>query len=781
MPANPAGPQLPEPLVLRLDFTSDWHVGSGTGRPGHVDRLIVRDVDGLPYVPAKTLTGIWRDACERLVFGLDNGQAGAWTAWVSYLFGDQPARRETDPNRAPRPAVLSVRPARLPEPLRRRLSGDDQGARRLRAALTIIKPGVKIDRRSGRALDRHLRFEEMVGTGAMLTAPVALDLPQDADARAAAAALLMASTRLVERLGGKRRRGAGRCRLEIQGADIAGAIRWLRSRPTPPPVPATTPTASFAGPGASAGGEWVSISYELDLLGPLAVTSRAVGNVVESLDFVPGTCLLPHVTRALQQFGIDARPAIRSGDLRILPATIEIDRAPARAVPFGLFQHKEGGGLDKPATLVNRLVEGPDAQGRQLKQCRTGYLGPGGTARFPRHAAVEMCLRTHNTVDEESQRPTTDVGGVFSCQAIASPRLRGELRLRKDLADLLLGVPGWKQKLGGLCRLGRSRKDDYGAAELTVQDPGPPPAPYPCSGGKLFVWVLSDVLLRDERLRPAVDPDTLGRELEQRLGVHLRAADGLMDPPPFTRVRRCESWHTGWGLPRPSLVAIQAGSAVVFTLAGDPPTPAALARVEADGVGERTAEGFGQVRFNDPLLVRPASSWEKPNAPDKKPSRDASPLRSGDPAETFARAIEEEVWRREIRLTALGAAERRRDVLLWQDTRPNMSQLGGLRSIIARLRRWEDRSMAERWRAHLAENPRRRDGWPPGALERLRELLGDRDAVWRALAMPAVPTLMQGAETRLRTELWALAVRSLIDASIRAQKRELDRRQQPEG
>jgi CRISPR-associated protein Csx10 len=46
---------LNESFRLRLTMLSDWHIGSGTGRPGNVDRLIVRDSDGLPFAPAKTL------------------------------------------------------------------------------------------------------------------------------------------------------------------------------------------------------------------------------------------------------------------------------------------------------------------------------------------------------------------------------------------------------------------------------------------------------------------------------------------------------------------------------------------------------------------------------------------------------------------------------------------------------------------------------------------------------------------------------------------------------
>jgi len=73
-----------EQFRLRLTMESDWHIGSGTGRPGNIDRLVVRDGDGLPFVPAKTLRGIWRDACERLVRGLDDGKIGDWCslAWI---------------------------------------------------------------------------------------------------------------------------------------------------------------------------------------------------------------------------------------------------------------------------------------------------------------------------------------------------------------------------------------------------------------------------------------------------------------------------------------------------------------------------------------------------------------------------------------------------------------------------------------------------------------------------------------------------------------------------
>src|SRR5882724_73662 len=87
---------------LRLKMESDWHIGAGAGRPGDVDRLVRRDEDELPFVPGKTLTGIWRDACERVALGLDDGAPGAWSRWIPFLFGDQAGQPDQELNPTPK-------------------------------------------------------------------------------------------------------------------------------------------------------------------------------------------------------------------------------------------------------------------------------------------------------------------------------------------------------------------------------------------------------------------------------------------------------------------------------------------------------------------------------------------------------------------------------------------------------------------------------------------------------------------------------------------------------
>ncbi len=545
------------------------------------------------------------------------------------------------------------------------------------------------------------------------------------------------------------------------------------------------------------GVDWVCIPYVLQLDSPVNVSARTVGNVVETLDFVPGTFLLPRLTEALAALGVDARPWIASGSFRVLPATVEIDGRAGRPVPLALHYEKERGRLDQPDSLRNRLLQeaqelnnddrdqdrAPEDNKKhaQLKQCREGYLGEAQSGQMPRHAKVNLIVRTHNTIDEESQRPTEAVGGVYSYEAIAAPcRLRGEIRLRRDLAAQWMKYPTWRSAVEGPCRLGRSKKDDYGAATLTLDlpegaEPTPLEAPPACQDGRLFVWVLSDVLLRDQRLRFCPTAEALGEALQAALGVRLTVERA------FTRIRRIDSWNTAWGLPRPSLVALQAGSCVLFRTE---PAPAvdSLKQIEGSGIGERTAEGYGQLRFNDPLITGDPMKLQQPKSAENNKSKGDERVRlsQNDPNYKYAQQLEEVVWRDRIRRKALEVAhdeKRRQDVLHWSVDKdmPPTSQLGALRTVVQQVRSWTERAVVHKWLEHLKEIKRRKEKWPCQSLKVLDDLFQHEDRIWCIFDPQEWPALTDGVDA-LKKKLWDLAVRSLIDAAFQAHKRELDQR-----
>jgi CRISPR-associated protein Csx10 len=791
---------LSETFRIRLIMESDWHVGSGFGRPGSVDRLIARDANDLPFVPAKTLHGIWRDACERLCYGLDDGQVGGWSQLVDHLFGSQPALalgkedptgRHCDPTKIPIESSVKIRPAHIPSPMRELLSGRKN--RMLRQSLTFVKPGVKIDRRSGTAQTDMLRFEEVARQGMILEAEC--HLPIDGVELEVASALLQASAKLVERLGGKRRRGAGRCRLEIIGGNVAESIEWLKQNQTAPPWQSTGRENDCSDQGVwtnsnlNSKESWISVPLVLKLRGPLAVSYRTTGNVVETLDFLPGSYLLPHITRCFPDF----RKAVIGGDMLVLPAYPEIDGQRGQPVPIAWFSPKQ---LEKPlkpenrSRLINRLLQEGAANDAQLKQIRAGYISENPTKVY----TTPMMVQTHNTVQDRKQRPTSDVGGVYTYEAIAPVDddkpvvLRSELRIRKSLVESLKAE--WWKKLSSPVALGRSKKDDYGSVQLTAEPPSEPHETIiggaKAEDGKetLVVWLVSDMLLRNQSLKADPTAQCLGQELSKLLDIELkpRTSDGqlgLLDE--VVRVRRLDTWHVGWGLPRPSLVALQAGSCILFE-STDEVDVKRLRELEFSGIGERTAEGYGQIRFNHPLVGQPPKSWKTQTQTNSTIVGDLPANATLEPEDNmlaFAQQVVMACWIQEIRRKCLELAaspQKREELLGWiiqgQQGKPPMSQLGGLRGQLAMLRSAEDRQQVIDWLDHLDGNSRRKDSWP--SIQKVKAFLTEEEKIWEAIPTKDWPTLIPNAEEDLKKKLWPLAVRTFFDASIRAHKRKLE-------
>ncbi|MBD1389280.1 hypothetical protein IC617_07575 [Neiella sp. HB171785] len=63
--------------LLKLEFLSPWHVGSGLSAGAFADLLVNKDDNQLPIVPGKTLKGILRDALAQAdCFGWFDERAG---------------------------------------------------------------------------------------------------------------------------------------------------------------------------------------------------------------------------------------------------------------------------------------------------------------------------------------------------------------------------------------------------------------------------------------------------------------------------------------------------------------------------------------------------------------------------------------------------------------------------------------------------------------------------------------------------------------------------------
>lgn len=54
-------------IKYEITFFSEWHCGSGLSAGADTDALVIKDSAGLPYIPGKTIKGLFREAVEDLI------------------------------------------------------------------------------------------------------------------------------------------------------------------------------------------------------------------------------------------------------------------------------------------------------------------------------------------------------------------------------------------------------------------------------------------------------------------------------------------------------------------------------------------------------------------------------------------------------------------------------------------------------------------------------------------------------------------------------------------
>ena len=577
---------------LKLTMEADWSIGSGVGRQGSLDSLVARDVDGLPYVPASTLRGMWRDAAETVAYGLDNGTIGNWAKLVARLFGSQPA---IDKNfEGPIASCLVVTDAQYPKGFGEWLTKTRKN--RAKQAMVFVKPGVAIDPLTGSAKTDFLRFDETARAGAVLFATMTIDLTGDEKADAALHALALASLALLERLGGDRRRGLGACKVEIKPvetptktlpASLKDAIALLEKTADAPELMHKSPAPAEVVYDAAQKGAFRRFDLTLTIKSPTTIADQVLGNVVSTSSYIPGSQLL-HIAAALAgRLGLSQsqiHTAIACGDLRILAAHPSLPDG-SRALPAPLTVEGKKG---EDGQYRNKLAD-PET-GAQHKALRGVYCSAISKGGFVKANALRTKLYTHNTVDDARQKPTEESGGgVFVLEAIEPGEvLKSELWIRTGAAianDKIAALSGKAIPF----TLGRAKKAGSGRVDVTLGKEISTSAPAANENTRL--WVISDIVM------PAGETkvDDAVAMLFKQAGL----GSVMLDAKSEIRIARRDGWVAAWGMPRPTLNVICAGSVIVLESALGAEQLEQLAK---DGLGDRRGEGFGHVLVNPDLL-----------------------------------------------------------------------------------------------------------------------------------------------------------------------------------
>lgn len=775
-----------ERFTVSVDFHSDWIIGTGTGRHGGIDSVVARDPRGLPLVRGTGLKGVLRDQAQQLALILDSTPQdvpghGTWLGVVDQIFGSEPARSagaDTSSTR-PRAGALQIADLHLAGRLRAALDetpplSPDQPVETaphlwreelLRACFTV-RPGVSVHRDLKSAVENSNRFEERAVAGLRVQADWSWDGPAGTEVPPAWLALLEAAAHQSIRQGKKRTRGAGKCTVTLAYPDRNGDRFAALSTPPPAAVP-TVPDrqpATTAAPGRSRGGGGHLVhAYDLRLIAqePVLVNGGSA--------FVPGAMLLGAVGAGLELALADL---IRAGGLVVTDALIEIACIRSLPWPGALKISKDAAGQEREAVNVSL----PHPAQQRLVAASKKFVDPGcSTAEEP-----TRILHDHAVIDDDRGQPTSEVGGLYSYQAIAPGTvLRAEVWLPEGM-DL---DPG---RIGNQLRLGSARKTGYGLCTIALtkvtgpgdaHDSGTVPEPIP-AGAVFPLWCTSAMLLRDGTGNYAPDAGLLAEGFGQAVGAAVTTVTAAeVQPGPGQEVttnsqgtaRYDEAWVNSWGLPRPALIGLAPGT-VILVRTSQAISAEALAQVEAEGLGDRRAEGFGRILVNPAPLQRDTITV---TFPDQKTTDTipGGPKASAGPespaADTHTQGLLESAWRRRIEARAVQLGS---DPLIPKDFLPDgasASQAGALRGIADSLTLEGGNPAGVRhWIEGLTTTGKRKL-WNPETAGKLRAVLdpgpGESDPLWayyfgeRPDQIPA-----NGWGARLRTHALRLLLTEVV-------------------
>jgi CRISPR-associated protein Csx10 len=361
------------------------------------------------------------------------------------------------------------------------------------------------------------------------------------------------------------------------------------------------------------------IHYRIHLLEPTLVTSlQGDPNSGVAFDYLPGSVLRGVlINKYLRSKSADTSAEtlgrlFLDGTTRYLNGyPLDAYEHPSLPVPASWQHAKREEDTIFDFAIFDLAVEAPDDERQWQSVSAPFYTQSGDSVRLIR-LARNIAVHTQRTARFGRAMPelipANDAqpggkplkllekdeipGAVYRYDALAA----GQTFQAAIICDNDANEPILRPLIDGQVTLGGSRSGGYGRAELSylpdgvarrrrVEDEEEPPE------GKLIVTLHSNVLMRDEKGQFAVDPDLLCRVLSRHLQVDLVLKDA------FLKTEMIGGFNRTWGLPLPQALAVRMGSVLVFK-APDTYDSTLLDKLEIRGIGERRAEGFGRIAFN---------------------------------------------------------------------------------------------------------------------------------------------------------------------------------------
>ena len=298
-------------MKYSLTFYSYWHCGSGLAAGADMDALVVRDADGLPFVPGKTIKGLVKQAYESLygknsdLFGEEgNKQGGAF-------FSDATIGSE-------RGAIVR-----------------DELAPYFYQSIssTAINDNGVADSGSLRKMEVVIPCE--------LTGEILFDASQSDWVDK-----LTKAVRLIKELGLKRSRGFGRCKFTVVSDGKQETLVQTDEKS--------------------------SLSFLCTLLTDVILNQQAASEEPnKTLDFIPGNNFLGIAASQYDSYSQDQALVFHSGKVRFSDAHPLLNGKRSLHVPASLYYPKSE--TPESENIRHHHLMQPEDRSIQRKQCRSGF------------------------------------------------------------------------------------------------------------------------------------------------------------------------------------------------------------------------------------------------------------------------------------------------------------------------------------------------------------------------------------------------------------------------
>lgn len=529
-------------LNIKITFHSPWLCSSGLAAGAEADVRCIRDRQGLPYIPGRTLKGLIREAVENCV-ALSGQDVDLNTA-----FGTE----ATDaPIEGLRQGCLYFSDAELAAEERKAIVANGWQDR-----LYINKVSTAIDTETGIALDHSLRTMETV-VPCTLHASI-LHVPD------AIADTLARSLGWLKQMGMTRHRGLGRCTVSVENTtdDLA--------------------TAQDTGTPHS-----TRLRFRCTLLTDIILSQRAATEGShETLDFIPGNNFLGIVARCYGELSPELQAQlfhsgqVRFGDAHPVPAGGNVR---SLRVPASFFYPKLSD-VSKKCYIHHAYDRANDHESeggapQQLKQCRAGfYVFEGGQAQ---RVGTQKAFAIKSAYDRERRRARdSQMFGYESLAKDAEFLFAVECATEEQAAIV-------KRELVGNRHIGRSRTAQYGLVRIEPCNYSVPANATQPQDSLVTVYADSRLIFLDEAKEPTFQPTA------QQLGF----PDGeILWAQSQVRTFQYAPWNGKRQTRDGDRCGIEKGSVFVVKLKAARELPA------SSYVGCYQNEGFGRVLLNPDFL-----------------------------------------------------------------------------------------------------------------------------------------------------------------------------------